>query len=108
VTGKSQRFTEEFRVEAVKQVAERGFAVKDVGKRLRVNPVGLSRSDVSSSWEEVRSSRATHYLLRHNGGQGLENTDWTAGPNKTLPADTEFSNNLMPSYAVHFYALLIT
>ena len=36
--GKGQRFTEEFRVEAVKQVTERGFAVKDVSKRLGVSP----------------------------------------------------------------------
>jgi transposase-like protein len=28
--GRGQRFTEEFRVEAVRQVTERGFGVKDV------------------------------------------------------------------------------
>ena len=39
--GKGQRFTEEFRVEAVKQVTERGFAVKDVSKRLGVSPYSL-------------------------------------------------------------------
>jgi transposase len=39
--GKSQRFTEEFRVEAVKQVTKRGFAVKDVIKRLGVSPYSL-------------------------------------------------------------------
>jgi len=40
--GKGQRFTEEsrveeFRVEAVKQVTEREFAVKDVSQRLGVS-----------------------------------------------------------------------
>ena len=39
--GKGLRFTEEFRVEAVKQVTERGFAVKDVSKRLGVSPYSL-------------------------------------------------------------------
>ena len=39
--GEGQWFTEEFRVEAVKQVTERGFAVKDVSKRLRVSPYSL-------------------------------------------------------------------
>jgi transposase len=36
--GKGQRFTEEFRVEAVRQVTERGFAVKEVSKRLGEPP----------------------------------------------------------------------
>jgi transposase len=39
--GKGNRFTEEFRVEAVKQVTERGFAVKDVSQRLGVSPHSL-------------------------------------------------------------------
>jgi len=39
--GKGQRFTEEFRVEAVKQVTERGFAVSDVSQRLGVSPHSL-------------------------------------------------------------------
>jgi transposase len=39
--GKVQRFTEEFRVEAVKQITERGFAVKDVSQRLGVSPHSL-------------------------------------------------------------------
>jgi len=39
--GKGQRFTEEFRVEAVRQVTERGFAVKDVSERLGVSPHSL-------------------------------------------------------------------
>ena len=34
--GRGQRFNEEFRVGAVKQVTEPGFAVKDVSKRLGV------------------------------------------------------------------------
>ena len=35
--GRGQRFTEEFRVEAVRQVTERGFGVKDVSERLGVS-----------------------------------------------------------------------
>ena len=34
-------FTEEFRIEAVKQITERGFAVKDVSQRLGVSPYSL-------------------------------------------------------------------
>ena len=29
-----KRFTEEFKIEAVRQITERGFAVRDVGDRL--------------------------------------------------------------------------
>ena len=39
--GRGQRFTEEFRVEAVRQVTERGFWVKDVSERLGVSPHSL-------------------------------------------------------------------
>jgi len=39
--GRGQRFTEEFRVEAVRQVTERGFGVKDVSERLGVSPDSL-------------------------------------------------------------------
>jgi transposase-like protein len=33
-----RRFTEEFRIEAVRQIMERGAAVKDVGQRLGFSP----------------------------------------------------------------------
>ena len=36
-----RRFTEEFRIKAVKQITERGFAVKDVSQRLGVSPYSL-------------------------------------------------------------------
>jgi len=36
-----RRFTEEFRIEAVKQITERGFAVKDVNQRLGRNSNNL-------------------------------------------------------------------
>jgi transposase len=36
-----RRFTEEFRIEAVKQVTKREFAVKDVSQRLGVSPYSL-------------------------------------------------------------------
>ncbi len=39
--GKGQRFTEKFRIEAVRQVTERGFAVKDGSERLGVSPISL-------------------------------------------------------------------
>jgi transposase len=38
---KGKRFTEEFKLEAVKQVAERGFGVADVAKRLGVSTHSL-------------------------------------------------------------------
>lgn len=37
----TKRYTEEFKVEAVKQVSERGHAVADVAKRLGVSPYSL-------------------------------------------------------------------
>jgi transposase len=37
----SKRFTEEFRIEAVKQVTERGHSVKDVSERLGVSTWSL-------------------------------------------------------------------
>ena len=37
----TKRYTEEFKVEAVKQVTERGHAVADVAKRLGVSPHSL-------------------------------------------------------------------
>ena len=36
-----KRFTEEFKIEAVRQITERGFAVRDVGDRLGVSPHSL-------------------------------------------------------------------
>ena len=36
-----RRFTEEFKLEAVKQVVERGFGVRDVAARLGVSPHSL-------------------------------------------------------------------
>ena len=39
--GRGQRFTEEFRVKAVRQVTVRGFGVKDVSERLGVSSHSL-------------------------------------------------------------------
>ena len=36
-----QKFTEEFKIEAVRHVTERGFAVKEVAARLGVSSWGL-------------------------------------------------------------------
>lgn len=36
-----QRYSEEFKVEAVKQITERGFAVRDVAKRLGISEKSL-------------------------------------------------------------------
>jgi len=38
---KRQRFTEEFKLEAVKQVTERGFGVREVAARLGTSPHSL-------------------------------------------------------------------
>jgi transposase len=46
-----QRYTEEFRFEAVRQVTEKGHAVKDVAERLGVSTYSL--------YEWVRKHRAT-------------------------------------------------
>lgn len=36
-----KRFTEEFKIEAVRQITERGFAARDVSERLGVSPNSL-------------------------------------------------------------------
>ena len=36
-----KRFTEEFKIEAVRQITERGFAARDVAERLGVSPNSL-------------------------------------------------------------------
>jgi transposase len=41
--GSGKRYSEEFKVEAVRQVIERGHAVSDVAKRLGVSAWSLSR-----------------------------------------------------------------
>ncbi|HJN44301.1 MAG TPA: transposase, partial [Vicinamibacterales bacterium] len=46
-----QRYTDEFRLEAVRQVTEKGHAVKDVAERLGVSTYSL--------YEWVRKHRAT-------------------------------------------------
>ena len=38
----SKRFTDEFKIEAVKQVTERGYSLSDVAKRLGVTTKSLS------------------------------------------------------------------
>lgn len=57
-----QRFTEEFKVEAVKQVTEKGFAVAEVAGRLGVSaPAGssgircLRRSELNRTARPMRS-----------------------------------------------------
>jgi transposase-like protein len=37
----SKRYTEEFKIEAVKQVTERGYSASEVAKRLGINPNSL-------------------------------------------------------------------
>jgi transposase len=46
------RYTEEFKVEAVKQVTERGHRAKDVAKRLGISPFSLYR------WMKIYSAPA--------------------------------------------------
>lgn len=61
---KVQRFTEEFRVEAIKQVTERGFAVKDVSQRLGVSTHSLyqwiKRYGVPTEQRLAKEDQAAH------------------------------------------------
>ena len=61
--GRGQRFTEEFRVEAVRQVTERGFGVKDVSERPGVSPYSLyqwiKRYGVPTEQRLVKEDQAT-------------------------------------------------
>ena len=53
-----RRFTEEFRIEAAKQITERGFAVKDVSQRLGVDllpRVGQVETR-KSGWGEIHKT----------------------------------------------------
>ena len=66
----SKRYPDEFKIEAVKQVTERGHAVADVGARLGVSQHSLykwikqfgvppaERADARSQQEEVRRLKA--------------------------------------------------
>jgi transposase len=66
----SKRFTEEFKIEAVKQISERGHSVADVSARLGVSIHSLyawikryslspqARSEQSSQQEEMRRLKA--------------------------------------------------
>ena len=66
----SKRFTEEFKIEAVKQVSERGYSVAEVSARLGVSTASLyswikhyslspqAQQEQSSQQEEVRRLKA--------------------------------------------------
>jgi transposase len=60
--GNRQRFTDEFWVEAVRQVTERGFATKDVSERLRGGPFSLyqkiKRYGISTEERLAKEGRA--------------------------------------------------
>ena len=38
----NKRYTEEFKIEAVKQVTDRGFTIREVAERLGITPTSLS------------------------------------------------------------------
>lgn len=59
----NKRYTEEFKIEAVKQITERGYAVSDVAKRLGVTTNSLY------AWREKygpESADATHLNDQQN------------------------------------------
>lgn len=65
----SKRYTEEFKVEAVKQVTERGHRAKDVAKRLGISPYSLYKwirafAVPAEERAESRSFSAENRLLR--------------------------------------------
>mgnify|MGYP003638639499 CR=1 FL=1 len=65
-----KRYTEEFKIEAAKQVTDRGYKVGDVAKRLGVTPkslhdwikrygdAGSQHQKISSQEDELRALRA--------------------------------------------------
>jgi transposase len=67
-----KRFTEEFEIEAVRQITERGFAAKAVAERLRVSPNSLvikyfenkCRSWLGSRIDEAVRLSTNHHRLR--------------------------------------------
>ena len=73
--GRGQRFTEEFRVEAVRQVTERGFGVKDVSERLGVSPQSLyqwiKRYGVPTEQRLVKEDQARDLSCRDGFGGAL-------------------------------------
>lgn len=55
---KEKRYTQEFKIEAVKQVTDRGYSVYDVSERLRISTKTLYhwRSQLSNELKRVQSS----------------------------------------------------
>lgn len=65
-----QRYTDEFKIEAVKQVTDRGYAIKDVAERLGVTTKSLhnwinkfgneehQHATIDSQQEEIRKLKA--------------------------------------------------
>lgn len=65
----SRRYTEEFKIEAVKQVTERGYRPKDVAKRLGISPYSLykwikAHAVPAEERAESRSLSAENRLLK--------------------------------------------
>lgn len=61
------RYTEEFKIEAVKQVSERGYSVHDVARRLGVSPHSLyawrkkyGRGSLSAVQEDDQQAEVKH------------------------------------------------
>jgi transposase-like protein len=65
-----RRFTEEFRIEAVKQITERGFAVNDVTQRLGIRLISsaaLRSSTISPIATPIRHGAVEFLRNRPNG-----------------------------------------
>ena len=74
----SKRYTEEFKIEAIKQVTERGYSVADVADRLgttthslyawlkRYDEPNLQQSNKNDDRAEMPSLRLSFAVLRRN------------------------------------------
>lgn len=64
-----KRYTEQFKVEAVKQITEQGYSISDVSKRLGVTPKSLHDwkaryGDRSGQWQKNKDSEDEVRALR--------------------------------------------
>ena len=66
VSMSAKRYTDEFKIEAVRQVTERGFPVSEVAKRLGVTPYSLYqwRKQFGRSERQVRADADQHDEIR--------------------------------------------
>lgn len=84
---KGKRYTEEFKVEAVKQITERGYSVQEVAERLGISIKSLNhwRSQLSgnkaarqSSYDSVRIAKLEAELKRVTEERDILKNVWSA------------------------------